>query len=311
MISCGKDIDLFIPRTNQGIVGDLSRLKARLANDLSNEITYVVSVPCTGDKVIEVDKDVVLVLPPDFVDLSQFACTTGSFDLHVTVCDTKGEIMVAGIPTVSESKLLESRVEINIQIFDGSKQVHLASGKQISIKVKDPDPRDRMELFYGNDANAEWVQVDGDLSTWDNVTAGEWFFQDSQEIISGFGYECFSDSTDWINVDVFFEIPEDQRTDVCVELPEEFNNTNTAVFMVFDDYKSLVQMRGNADIKKFCESYGSTPIGFNVTFVVISEMGEDLYLFAKHSTSITEHHTQMMIPVKTSYDEIKNYLFSL
>lgn len=311
IVSCGKDIDLFIPRTNQVPAGDLSRLTSRLTEDISGEITYVVPVPCTGDKVFEVDKDLVIEIPVDFVDLTAHPCTNGFFDIHITALDTKGEILIAGIPTLSEGKLIESRIEINLQIKNGLEQVELAHGKQISIKVNDPDPRERMELFYGNDDNTEWLQADNNPETWDNVQNGEWIFQDSQSLITGFGYELFSDSTDWINVDVFLEVPQELRTDVCIELPQEFTNKNTAVFMVFDDYNSIVYMKGNADAMKFCEAYGSAPIGFNVTFIVISEMGDDLYLFAKKSTTLTAHHTESLNPAKTPYDEIKNYLLGI
>ncbi|HUR31479.1 MAG TPA: hypothetical protein VMZ69_08590 [Saprospiraceae bacterium] len=310
-MSCGKDIDLFIPRSNQGEVGDLSRLMSRLNQDISGNISYVIQVPCNGNKIIQVDKDLVLIIPADFVDLTQFPCTDGSFDVHVTVCDTKSEILIAGIPTLSEGKLLESRIEIKLQITDGYTNVHLAPGKQISIKVKDPDPRDRMELFYGNDDNSAWLQVDNDPNAWDNVANGEWVLQDSTGLISGFGYECLSDSLDWVNIDVFFEIPEDQRTDVCVELPVEFTNKNTAVFMILDDYNSIIRMRGNADVMKFCEPYGSAPIGFNVTFVVISEMGDDSYQFATKSTTIGAHHVEVLSPLKTPYEEIKNFILQL
>ena len=68
IMSCGKDIDQFIPRTNQVPVGDLAKLTSRLREDISGEIKYVVPVPCTGDKVFEVDKDLVIAIPQDFVD---------------------------------------------------------------------------------------------------------------------------------------------------------------------------------------------------------------------------------------------------
>jgi hypothetical protein len=313
LASCGKDVDVFIPRTNQGDGGDISRLMTRLNEDFSSQTEYVVTVPCSGDVVFEVDKDVVVVIPKNFVDLTSFPCTDGFVDVHISVCDSKGEILVAGIPTISEGQLLESRVEINLQLKRGSEHAKLSHDRQIGIKVKDPDPRDRMELFYGNDTNTAWLQADGDPSAWDNVSNNEWLFIDdsTQTVISGFGYECFSDSTDWINVDVFFDVPEEHRTPVCVVLPEIYTNKNTAVFMVFDDYKSILHMPGDADAKQFCEPYGATPVGYNVTFVVISEMGEDRYLFATKSTTVTHGHIEYMTPVQTPYNEIRNYLQDL
>lgn len=309
--SCGKDVDLFIPRSNQAEIGDLNRLTTRLKEDIAGNISYVVPVGCHGDQVFEVDKDLVIGVPADFVDLSEFPCQNGGFELHITACDTKGEILIAGIPTISEGKLLESRIEINLQIRQGSTVVKLAKGKQIIIKVNDPDPRERMELFYGNDDNSEWLQADNDPVAWDNVTNGEWVIQDSFNTIFGSGYETLSDSIDWINIDVFFEIMESQRTDVCISLPAEFSNTNTAVYMVFNDYNSIVELYGDAEVRQFCEPYFSTPLGFNVTFIAISEMGEDCYLFAKKTTSITSHHTEYLTPVKTPYEEIKNFILEL
>lgn len=311
-VSCGKDIDLFIPRSEPQDLGDISRLKDRLISDISGDISYTFQVPCDGDKVFTAGPDVVVVIPPGFVDLSSYPCTNGFFEIDITVCDSKGEIMIAGIPTISEGKLLESRIELNLKIRDGSQQLKLAPGKQIGIKVNDPDPRERMELFYGNHDNTEWIQADGNPETWDNVSNGDWIFQDSfQNVITGFGYVMNCDSLDWINIDVFFDIPQDQRTDVCIELPDEFTNKNTAVFMVLDDYKSILPMQGNADFMKFCEPYGSAPIGFNVTFIVISEISEDNYMFATKSTSVTSHHSELLTPLKTPYEEIKNFILQL
>ncbi len=313
MMSCGKDIDQFIPRATLDQPGDIQRLTDRLQTDMAGDIVTTVSCPCSGDKAFKIDEDVVLVVPPDFVDLNTYPCTQGEFTLQVTVCDTKGEILVSGLPTISEGKLLESRIEMDIKVLDGSSPVTLAHGKQLRLLVQDPDPRDRMELFYGEDG--EWIQADGDINTWDNVFNSEWWINvgsdTAQEIITGFGYECLSDSLDWINVDVFYEIPKDQRTTVCLTLPEEFTNTNTSVFMVFDNYNSVLEMKGDPEVKQFCEPYGATPIGFNVTFVVLSEMGEDDYRFVSKSASITPNHTEALTPRNTPYEEIRKYLNTL
>lgn len=306
MMSCGKDIDQFIPRASQASIGDISRLMTRLQTDIAGDVITTVSCPCSGDKIFQVDKDVVLVIPPDFVDLNTYPCSNGSFDITITTCDSKGEILIAGLPTLSENTLLESRIELNLVISDGDHPVKLAHGKQIRILVNDPDPRERMELFYGE--NGEWIQADQNPNTWDNVSNSEWWFQQDSEIITGFGYECFSDSMDWINVDVFFSIPEQQRTPVTVKLPDEFTNKNTLVFMVFDDYKSILAMDSDSESKVFYEGHGATPVGFRVTFVVLSEMGEDCYMFDAKSTTITPGHIEELEPRKTPYSEIQKFL---
>lgn len=308
-MSCGKDIDQFIPRSIQEPSGDISRLMDRLQTDIAGDVTTYISCPCSGDTAIFAGNDLLLVIPRDFVDLNEYPCTNGYFDMTITICDSKGDILISGIPTISESKLLESRIEFDLDVRDGDTPVKLAHGKQIRVLVQDPDPRERMELFYG--AGEEWVQADGNPNTWDNVMASEWVItQDSQDII-GFGYECFSDSLDWINVDVFTTTPSDELTAVCIELPEEFTNKNTTVFMVFDDYRSVLTMRGDAETMQFCEPYGATPVGYRVTFVVLSEMGDDCYMFATQSSTITKGHFEQIAPWKTPYEEIRNYVTAL
>ena len=81
--------------------------------------------------------------------------------------------------------------------------------------------------------------------------------------------------------------------------------------MVFDNYNSVLAMKGDPEVKQFCEPYGATPIGFNVTFVILSEMGEDDYMFLSKSSTITPNHTESLTPRNTPYEEIRKYLNSL
>ena len=81
--------------------------------------------------------------------------------------------------------------------------------------------------------------------------------------------------------------------------------------MVFDDYKSVLKMRGDAETMQFCEPYGATPVGYRVTFVVLAEMGDDSYQFAAQSTTIEMGHFETITPKNTPYEEIKKYVTAL
>jgi hypothetical protein len=246
------------------------------------------------------------------VDLQANPCPTGNFTLEVTVCDTKGEMIIAGIPTIADETILHSRMEMDLRIKNHDQFIPLAHGKQFRILVNDPDPVERMELFYGQ--GDRWIQADGNPDTWDNVVATDWIIPaDSTQttFITGFGYETFSDSTDWINVDQFVLVPEHQRTTVCVELPATFHNANTVVYLAFNHYNSVVVLTGDADTKQFCEPYGATPIGFAVTIVVLAELGENTYYFVAKETTITPEMTVSLMPLPTPYEEIKTFLKEL
>jgi hypothetical protein len=181
-----------------------------------------------------------------------------------------------------------------------------------------------MELFYGmreydntrQDSIYTWDEADDNPNTWDNVAVTEWVaLADSQQIITGFGYECFSDSLKWINFDVFNNIPENERTDVCVTLPEEYGNVNTVVFLVFKDQNSVIALPGNPGTRQFCNYYTQfiqlgVPIGASVSFVVISEQGEDEYFYAKVDAVIEENHQEFIFPQQTPLEVIKTAIMA-
>lgn len=311
--SCGEDIDVFVPRTSSAVQGNADHLLDQLATSGSPGISQTFTCPCEGGRAFK-SGDLIIDIPADFVDLSAYPCPEGQFSLEINVLDTKGEILLAGIPTVSEGKLVESRMQFHVAVLSDQQPVQLAPGKQIRVLVQDPDPRERMELFYGWDLS--WLQADNDPAIWDNVMPAEWSLladteQGPGQFVYGSGYESLSDKLDWMGIQVFFNFPADQLTDVCIELPDEFTYQNTAIFMVCRDYKSLLRLEGDAEDMQFCSPYNAIPIGHRVTFIVLTEMGPDDYRFAVRETILTANHSEYIQPLKTPYDEILNYLTNL
>ena len=165
-----------------------------------------------------------------------------------------------------------------------------------------------------------WDEADDDPSNWDNVRTSEWVVQlDSTGgggTISGFGYECWSDSLNWINIDLFMDLSDDEITDACVTLPDGFGNTNSAVFLIFEDFNGIIQLPGNPDEMNFCNYYTNyikvgVPIGAAVKFLVISELGEDCYLFDMVETVIEVDHMESLTPEKMPYEDIKEIIMNL
>jgi hypothetical protein len=318
ILSCSKDVDLFVPDEviipDPEPIGDINNFFAELKGDF--ETSY--DLPCIAslEYVILPSGTVIPIDPNQFdlpVDIDCNANGGRPLKMTVTEIDSKGEIIMAGKQTVSDGRLLESRAEYFIEVTYNEQPVKLKEGIPLRILVEDDTPVQRMELFYGGmDENGfNWEQADGDDNTWDGAQVNEWALQDSSQNLFGFGYECWSDSLNWINVDIFQDVPEDQRTSACISLPENFTNTNTVAFIVFTDFNGVVAMPGDSATMQFCEPYSLTPIGYNVTFIVISEQGEDCYFFGQASAVIQENHVEFIDPQKMPLEDIIQILNAL
>lgn len=318
--SCQKDVDIFLPRppdivtpTVPEIKGNIDNFFAAIAEDESLVESSHECFCWEFQKLIELPSGNLIVLNGDDFNYPT-DCSTIPAIITVKEIDTKGEIILYGRHTISDGVLLESRVEYKIDISYNGVPLDLKPGRNIRILINDDQPRDQMELFYGTDQEGEnfnWSQADGTRDEWNNVQGTEWFFQDSSNQISGFGYECFPDSLVWINVDIFKDVDEEDKTSACAMLPDSFSNVNTVMFLVFNDFNGVVGMYGDSASMQFCEPYGSVPIGFDVTFVSISELGEDCYYLGTANATITENHIETIIPEKMTLEEIKAFILGL
>ena len=312
MFSCEPEIDRFSPIEGEQI--DVNKV----LEDLEDEVQQF-TIDGDVEEQIITEKKAVVTFP---ADIFQFAGVggggagdgvSGMIDIEVIEIYERGDIFLYRVPTVSDGRLIESDAVLHISAFQNGEELELIPGKQIKINVTNDNPRERMELFYGEGDNSEfdWLEADGDENTWDNINIAEWATQDSLEQVFGFGYECFSDRLEWINVDIFVDTPEDQKTSVCIELPEIYTNTNTYAAMIFKDINSVVGLQGNADTMQFCEPYGLSPIGMEIYLVVISSQGEDVLHFAIEEATISEDLLVEIFPQERTKEEIKMILDSL
>ncbi len=267
-----------------------------------------VSVTCNSER------GVIYTFPAGQYVLANGDPYVGEVNIKITELLTRSEMFLYGRATISDGKIIESDGEflVDVRSTPGDEELFLATGAVLNIKIPNSNPDNDMELFrgQGQEEDFTWIPQGQDPNGWNNVQFSEWGTQDSTGW--DFGYECFSENLQWINVDKFYEeFDESELTKVCIELPEEYTNTNTSVFMVFDDYDSFLNMWGDPDSKQFCEPYSATPIGFNITFVSISKLTSDTYYLGTASSVITEDHLEFITPVEMSFDDIKAFIDGL
>jgi hypothetical protein len=329
---CADDIDEFRPDApidpgEMELVGDIGNFFDAI--DESEFTENFSGYADWGFMIVTKHRTIIDFPPNSLIDPLTGDVVTGLVDVDLIELRTRGEMLLMGIPTESYGTILESGGEFRLTVSQNGKKLGLQPGKQIQFRVEDDNPQNEMELWYtadvtlnaAGDVGTTWDDADDDPNTWSNVNVSEWtVLRDSVngggDVISGFGYECWSDSLNWINIDVFKGLPDDEVTDACVALPDSFGNTNTIVYLVFEDLNSVINLPGNPETMQFCNYYYKLttvgiPLGASVKFITISELGDDNYYLGLSETIITPDHLENIEPVSKTFEEIKEFLLGL
>ena len=238
----------------------------------------------------------------------------GQVEIEMRELHSKGDLIRYAKPTMSDGNLIYSDGVLDVSASQNGQPVEFTSGYITNIQMPSPNQNWDMNLFYGDDTaetfNWEW-QPQGSPADVAGVWPNQWTVEDSMNgVFSGSGYEFWIDRLDWINCDAFANIPEDEKTTVCVELsPEIYTNQNAVVFMVIDDMNAIVQLWGDSNQMNFCVS--GMPIGENVTFIAIATLNDNEYDFAMSNAVLVDNHLEALSPQTTSLGDIQNALDGL
>ena len=173
------------------------------------------------------------------------------------------------------------------------------NGQQLSIKDSDPVmvgiptnnyvPMDLFDGSFDNQGGFGWNESEDDTVTINTNNDG----QDTTWLENFFSYDFEIDSIGWINCDYFYN-SNDQLTQVEVVLPDTFNGNNSAIFIYYSDINSVASLNDyDADGTFDLGASYSTPIGMDVTFVVISEINSTFF-YAFVTSTISQDHVEVI-----------------
>lgn len=106
-------------------------------------------------------------------------------------------------------------------------------------------------------------------------------------------YSFDLNSFGWANLDRWYNF-QGQLTDLFIDAPEGYNNSNTAIYLSYDGETGLAKMdRYNTSTELFTEHFGRIPVGQEVHFIMITEIDGQIY-YAIQAATITNNHTEVM-----------------
>lgn len=236
----------------------------------------------------------------------------GWVQVEILELHTKGDLIRYEKPTMSDGNLIYSDGVLQVSATKNGQDLEITSGYIFNIQMPSPNQNWDMQFFYGEETaetfNWEWEEAN--QSEAPAVWPNQWTVESDSMFFTDSGYDFWIDRLDWINCDAFANIPEDEKTTVCVELhPEIYTNQNTVVFMVLDNMNSVVQLWGDSEQMKF--NITGMPIGEEVTFIVIASLADNEYDFAMSSTTLTDNHLEELNPISTPLSDIESALDGL
>lgn len=316
MQSCYKDIVEFDPDDVIGeppveITGDVDDFYAKVP-DFS--ITSIIKNDETVFIVTE--NQTIIEIPANSFELPGSDLDAADIQFTYTELHNPAEFAFYGLPTISGGTLLKTEGVFLFEARSEGKEIMLKEGKSIKVRLPVDNPNQKAKLFIaeGEGENFNWNEDTAGPNGNENFRINEWSLDSIEgvdEFISGYGYEFECDLWNWINVDIFVDIPEEERTSVCVELPEIYTDKNTLVLMHFIEIESILALHPDSDKMQFCEPYGATPIGYKVNFIVISSQGEDVFHFALQDAKIEKDHVEYIEPKEKSIEDIIDILKNL
>lgn len=307
--ACQKNIDMFVPDAAQAAGLDTSwnttiaatapvfslqnNLRVEPVTDsfeVNNNFATINSLP-----------DLQCTFPPNCCVNAAGQTVTGKVYVDLQLIKKKGDMILMNKPTTAGGSLLVSGGEFFISLKKDGKELQLAPNAKVSIRYSDAPVNSAMKLFYGDETvpgRFNWIP---NTDTVNRMIAGQQ------------AYEIITNRLRWINCDYFYDTTGIVRTVVTTQLPSNYTNANSAAFLVFKDFRSVLGMNADVPERRFVS--GKVPAGKLAVVVVISKQGNDYFLGKETITTglnVTTNVQKVTLnPVKTSLADIRLYLATL
>lgn len=214
----------------------------------------------------------------------------GDFTIEIVDLLTKKEMMLVNRPTfTTDGELLVSGGVIYLNAHQNGQQLIINEDQPILVAIPSEDGNP-MKYFNGQlSGNGDFGWVESQVKTVTVVTSNDTTFIGDGN--SNINYNFTMDSFGWINCDFFYNSAA-PLTGVNVIVPEQYNGSNTSVFIYYSDINSIANMHDfNFDSDFDLGTGYSTPEGMDVSFIIISEIDGNFAYNISPST-ITNNHIE-------------------
>lgn len=295
LTSCEKNDDIDLPNdVNQTveIFGGLE-LENSIQNSRENDLQLFSVDGTTGGLVIG-DQGTQLSFPPNAFTHLGGEPVTGPVDIELVEVYTRAEMLKKQLPTNGKQAngdivTIISGGEFFINAKQNGQQLVPATAFDLTAPTNSFDPE--MTVFRPENCDTLDCDVVWEEDEQAEVNGGEIQNADGtwtsayNAPLTGFG---------WTNLDRWYSYA-GPKTTILVDVPEGFDDTNSAVYVSYDGEPTALAFLDtyDASLELFSEHYGQMPIGQQVHFIFVSVQDGD-YVYAIQSATIVDGHTEVI-----------------
>lgn len=237
-------------------------------------------------------KGVTVYLNTNCIELEGVAIS-GTFEVEFIEIFDGGNMITTNKPTMGlmgngDKSLLISGGEFFINATQGGVQLELTCPMNVNIptSLTNPGGDQEMTLWNGvfdDNGNLTWEEIPEDPAGNGNI------------FVEGQGpsatYYAYFDSFGWTNVDRFYSDPR-PKTTILVDVPNGYDNTNSAVYLHYDGEGNALANLDTYDENTglFSEHYGQIPIGLACHIIFATE-SDGQWRYAIKGVTITANTT--------------------
>lgn len=240
----------------------------------------------------------------------------GNAKVEILPLKRKGDFIRTFRPTVTgNGSLLETGGGFFIRVSKDNNDLSLASNMTFKIRFNDVDtpPRANMQVFYGKEGFPAPVKGIDTAFYWirdfDTTYVNTWSKISNNPLTPSYmGYELNSKNLRWVIAGRYIDSSQ-PKTKVTAILSPNFTNKNTAVFAVFNNQKTVVNLRSDYASRSFFAN--NIPLKSSVKLISLSKIGGDYYLGVKEVGSIAFVTSYTIVPGRISLKDLITYLNNL
>ncbi len=306
--SCKKNSEADIFVATQSIADTTWSLDSSLPSNINQSIKSIAvidSFDCTNDSKIKVNDQVEVNFGEKGCMSSLSPSSTITTRVHIKAeiqaITSKGDLLRNGIIQYANGMLFDAGYIINIKLSNKGKEVYWNSNIPIFITIKNHPVKSGMQFYTmqknGIDTNGIWVNNSslGAIST--STTTGNTII--TSNTIGWFG--CFKT----------IPISSQLKTRVNVSLPLNFTNRNTAVFAIFDSFKTVQRLLPYSSGKTYFAP--NIPINSALKIVSISYINNNYFIGVQSlvTTAQTSSTLLKIVPTQYSAPDLVQFLNNL
>ena len=205
---------------------------------------------------------------------------TGNVNIEIQEFYTKAQMVLGNKVTMSTQGLLESRGEVYVNATKNGQQLRIRQG-YATIQFAGNSFNQPMGLFTGtvsgdlNDVN--WTQNMTIAPTnafqgcsYDSVNPPQFIDSAGNASICDTLYTFPIDSFGWINCDYFMRDNYGALTNLTINVPSGYDNTNTKVYVVFTTINSVASVYSYTNGAFLLSGGYQVPVGLQATIVALA-----------------------------------------